>query len=65
MVKPFSEAVAKLQKGKSSTDPVQTQFGWHVIKADDMRELKAPAFDKVKDNFAKATRSTSIRKNVD
>ena len=53
MVKPFSEAVAKLQKGKSSTDPVQTQFGWHVIKLDDMRELKTPAFDKVKENLQK------------
>ena len=53
MVKPFSEAVSKLQKGKLSTDPVQTQFGWHVIKLDDIRELKAPPYDKVKDNLQK------------
>jgi peptidyl-prolyl cis-trans isomerase C len=62
MVKPFGEAVAKLQKGKSSTDPVQTQFGWHVIKLDDMRELKAPAFEKVKDNLQKQLAQRQLEK---
>lgn len=62
MVKPFSEAVAKLQKGKSSTDPVQTQFGWHVIKLDDMRELKTPAFDKVKENLQKQLTQRQVEK---
>ena len=62
MVKPFGEAVAKLQKGKSSADPVQTQFGWHVIKLDDMRELKAPAFEKVKDNLQKQLSQRQLEK---
>jgi peptidyl-prolyl cis-trans isomerase C len=53
MVKPFGDAVAKLQKGKTSTEAVQTQFGWHVIKLDDVRDLKAPPYDKVKDNLQK------------
>ena len=49
MVKPFSEAVAKLEKGKFSTAPVQTQFGWHVILLDDTRTPTLPPFDQVKD----------------
>lgn len=61
MVKPFGEAVSKLQKGKVS-DPVQTQFGWHVIKLDDVRELKAPAYDKVKDNLQKQLGQRQLEK---
>lgn len=61
MVKPFGEAVAKLQKGKVS-DPVQTQFGWHVIKLDDVRELKAPAYDKVKENLQKQLGQRQLEK---
>ncbi len=62
MVKPFGEAVSKLQKGKSSTEPVQTQFGWHVIKLDDVRELKAPPYDKVKDNLQKQLGQRQLEK---
>jgi peptidyl-prolyl cis-trans isomerase C len=47
-VKPFSDAMVKLQKGKFTTTPVQTQFGWHVIEVDDIREAKVPPFEEVK-----------------
>jgi len=47
-VKPFSEAMVKLEKGKFTATPVQTQFGWHVIKLDDVRDAKVPTFDEVK-----------------
>jgi peptidyl-prolyl cis-trans isomerase C len=47
-VKPFSDAMIKLQKGKFTTTPVQTQFGWHVIEVDDIREAKVPPFEEVK-----------------
>src|SRR4029450_6361441 len=47
-VKPFSDAMVKLPKGKFTTVPVQTQFGWHVIEVDDIREAKVPPFDEVK-----------------
>src|SRR4051812_10512710 len=47
-VKPFSDAMTNLQKGKYTTTPVQTQFGWHVIMLDDTREAKVPSFDEVK-----------------
>ncbi len=48
MVAPFSEAVAKLEKGSYTKEPVQTQFGWHVIILDDVRESTPPSFEQVK-----------------
>ncbi len=51
-VKPFSEVMVSLQKGKFTTTPVQTQFGWHVIQLDDVREAKVPGFDEVKPQLA-------------
>ena len=47
-VKPFSDAMVKLPKGKFTTVPVQTQFGWHVIEVDDIRDAKIPSFEEVK-----------------
>jgi peptidyl-prolyl cis-trans isomerase C len=47
-VKPFSDAMVALPKGKFTATPVQTQFGWHVIQVDDIREAKIPSFDEVK-----------------
>jgi peptidyl-prolyl cis-trans isomerase C len=47
-VKPFGDAMVALPKGKFTATPVQTQFGWHVIQVDDIREAKVPSFDEVK-----------------
>lgn len=49
MVKPFSEAASALKKGEYTKTPVQSQFGWHVIKLEDTRETKAPPFDQMKE----------------
>ncbi|VAW77925.1 hypothetical protein MNBD_GAMMA13-459, partial [hydrothermal vent metagenome] len=48
MVAPFSEAAAKLEKGSYTKEPVQTQFGWHIILLDDERASTPPSFDQVK-----------------
>ena len=51
-VKPFADAMVTLQKGKFTTTPVQTQFGWHVIQLEDIRDAKIPGFDEVKPQLA-------------
>lgn len=51
MVKPFSDAAATLEKGSYTKEPVQTQFGWHVILLEDTRESSPPPFDDVKDRL--------------
>jgi len=48
MAKPFADAVKALKKGEMTSVPVQTQFGWHVIRLDDTREVAPPPFDQVK-----------------
>jgi peptidyl-prolyl cis-trans isomerase C len=50
MVPEFAEAAFKLDKGQVS-DPVKSQFGWHVIRVDDKRSKQPPAFEQVKDQI--------------
>jgi len=63
-VQPFGEAVLKLNKGQVS-EPVQTQFGWHIIKLEDTRELKVPTFDEVKPNLEKRLQQQAIQKEIE
>lgn len=51
MVKPFSTAVSSLQKGRYSASPVQTEFGWHVILLEDVRDTQPPNYDAVKEEI--------------
>jgi len=44
----FSEALLKLNKGQLTAAPIKTQFGFHVIRVDDVRDVKLPAFEEVK-----------------
>jgi peptidyl-prolyl cis-trans isomerase C len=47
-VKPFGDAMKSTPKGKFTAQPVQTQFGWHVILVDDVRDAKVPSYEEVK-----------------
>ncbi|MBN8964053.1 MAG: peptidylprolyl isomerase [Rhizobiales bacterium] len=51
MVPEFAEVAFKLDKGQVS-DPVKTQFGWHIIKVEDKRTKPVPSFDEVKDQVS-------------
>jgi peptidyl-prolyl cis-trans isomerase C len=59
-VKPFSDAMVALPKGKYTTVPVQTQFGWHVIEVDDIREAKVPPYDEVKAQVAQRMQGKEV-----
>jgi peptidyl-prolyl cis-trans isomerase C len=48
MVKPFADAVVALEKGKFTQQPVQSEFGWHVILLEDVRSPEVPDFEQVK-----------------
>jgi peptidyl-prolyl cis-trans isomerase C len=48
MVPEFADAAFKMEKGQVS-EPIKTQFGWHIIKVEDKRTKPVPEFDKVKD----------------
>ncbi len=47
-VKEFSDAMTKLDKGKMTDVPVKSQFGFHIIRLDDLREAQLPPVDQVK-----------------
>ena len=47
-VKPFADALSKLEKGKYTTTPVKTDFGYHVLLLEDTRPLNPPPFEQVK-----------------
>ena len=64
MVKPFADAVVALKKGAITATPVQSQFGWHVIKLEDIRPTQPPAFDKVKDDIKKQLQQQKFEKLV-
>ena len=50
-VKPFADAVKNMKKGEISKAPVKTEFGWHIIKVNDVKEVPFPSYDSVKDQI--------------
>jgi peptidyl-prolyl cis-trans isomerase C len=63
-VKPFADAMVKLEKGKYTEQPVQTQFGWHVILVEDVRPTKFPGFDEVKPQLTERLQQQAFSKSV-
>ena len=51
LVPEFSKAMVQLEKGQITDKPVKTQFGWHIIKMDDMRDVKTPPMEEIKDQL--------------
>ncbi|ANQ84891.1 peptidylprolyl isomerase [Azoarcus olearius] len=63
-VKPFSDAMVKLEKGKYTAAPVKSDYGFHVIMLDDVRELKAPPFEEVKPQLQQRLQQQKVEKHI-
>ncbi len=62
-VQPFAEAIPKLKKGKISA-PVQTQFGWHIIKLENSRALKVPSLEDMKPTIENSLHQQALKKYI-
>jgi len=58
----FAEALTKLTKGKITETPVKSQFGYHVIRLDDVREAQLPKFEEVKPQIAQQLQQQKLAK---
>ena len=65
MVAPFSQAVAGLTKGSYTKTPVQTQYGWHVIRLEETRTIAPPPFDGVKDRLVQIVEGKKFKAYTD
>jgi peptidyl-prolyl cis-trans isomerase C len=65
MAKPFADAVASLEKGKFTQEPVKTEFGWHIIKLEDFRSPTPPAFEEVKEQVKTFVQRKKVQAFVD
>jgi peptidyl-prolyl cis-trans isomerase C len=59
MVKPFEDAVVALQPGQIG-GPIQTQFGWHLVKLNETRAAQAPTLDQVRDELVQEIEQATI-----
>ncbi len=60
-VKEFSTALTGLQKGQLTETPVKTQFGYHVIRLDDVRAAKVPTLEEVKPQIAESLQQKKLQ----
>lgn len=60
-VKPFSDAMVSLKKGQLLETPVHTQFGWHVIRLDDVRPAKIPTLEEVKPQITESLQQRKLQ----
>jgi peptidyl-prolyl cis-trans isomerase C len=61
-VSEFTEALIKLEKGKITQAPVKSQFGWHVIRLDDLRQAQLPNLEEVKPQIAQQLEQQKLAK---
>lgn len=65
MVPEFSEAVAAMEPGTTSTAPVQSQFGWHVIKLNETREMTPPTIEEIRDALVQQVRREKVSAEIE
>lgn len=65
MVKPFSDAVAALDDGAYTTEPVQTQFGWHVILREESRATEPPTLESARSVIKQRIEQTKLQQYIE
>jgi len=65
MVKPFAEALVDLKPGQYTHTPVKTQYGWHIIKLEDTRDVAAPPFDQVRQRLEQMVQARKFKAYTD
>ena len=63
-VPPFANALVGLKKGAYTKEPVKSQYGWHIIKLDDVRDLKMPSLEELKPQIMQRLQQQSIQEYV-
>jgi peptidyl-prolyl cis-trans isomerase C len=63
-VKPFGDAMTALQKGKFTDKPVKTDFGYHVIRLDDVRDMKVPTLEESKPGLQQRLQQQAVQKHI-
>ena len=61
----FADAVAAMETGSHSKTPVQTQFGWHVIKAESTRDLPAPSLDEMREQIVPGVQQRKVQNYIE
>lgn len=64
MVPPFAQAVAQLEDGAFSKEPVKTKFGWHVILLENSRQTEPSDFEKVKVRIIAVLQQEKLVKHI-
>jgi peptidyl-prolyl cis-trans isomerase C len=64
-VKPFADAVRTLAPGELTSEPVHSEFGWHVIKLEESRASNAPPFEEVKDRVKTFVQRKKLAEHLD
>ncbi len=64
MIQPFNDAAGAMKKGNYGKEPLQTQFGWHVILLEDSRAKQPPAFEQVKPRLRQMLQREAVRDQV-
>jgi peptidyl-prolyl cis-trans isomerase C len=65
IMKPFADAMVALKKGEFTHKPVQTQYGWHIIRLEDVRDVTPPTFDQVRQRLEQVVQAKKFKAYTD
>ncbi|GAB6079792.1 MAG: peptidyl-prolyl cis-trans isomerase [Hydrogenophilus thermoluteolus] len=64
-VKPFSDAMTQLKKGEMTEQPVKSEFGWHVIRLDDVRPQTPPALESIREQLTQQLQQQKMERHIE